>query len=108
MVSLETPVGADEAVALGDLLVDDRSPSPDEFVAEQMSTDAVGQALDGLAYRERRMVELRFGLRGEHPRTLEEAGRIVGLTRERARAVETRALARLRTLLPPELRASAA
>jgi RNA polymerase primary sigma factor len=108
MVSLETPVGADEAVALGDLLVDDRSPSPDEFVAEQMSTDAVGQALDGLAYRERRMVELRFGLRGEHPRTLEEAGRIVGLTRERARAVETRALARLRTLLPPELRSSAA
>ncbi len=108
VVSLETPVGADESAALGDLLVDDRSPSPDEFVAERMSTDAVGEALDRLAYRERRIVELRFGLRGEHPRNLEEAGRIVGLTRERARAVETRALARLRTLLPPEVRSSAA
>ena len=107
VVSLETPVGGDDAVELGQMIVDESALSPDAWATEALTRDEVSQALDSLSYRERRIVQLRFGLSGEHPRTLEEAGRVVGLTRERARAVETRALMRLRSLLPRELRAAA-
>ena len=107
VVSLETPIGSDDAVELGQILVDESAISPDQWALESLTRDEVGEALDALSYRERRIIELRFGLAGERPRTLEDAGRVIGMTRERARAIETSALARLRSLLPAELRTAA-
>ena len=102
LISLETPVGEEDKTELVELLVDHREPTPDVLVADRLARDEVAEALGVLPYRERRMVELRFGLAGERPHTLEEAGRVIGITREQGRAVETRAMTRLRALLPRE------
>jgi RNA polymerase primary sigma factor len=97
-VSLDRPVGGGEDTEFGHLLADDRIQSPYEWVEESMTKDALGEALDGLPYRDRRVVELRWGLGGESPRTLDQVGRIFNLTREKVRAIETRALESLRIL----------
>ena len=99
-VSLDKPVGGGEedAAELGHLIPDDRAESPFETAAESMTRSRLAEALENLSYRERRVVELRHGLFGEHPRTLDEVGRMFGLTRERTRQVEEHALRKLASL----------
>jgi RNA polymerase primary sigma factor len=97
-VSLEKPLGEDGDAALGDLIPDDEAVSPIELVAEELSHGALRQALESLPYRDRRIVELRHGLWGEQPHTLDEVARAFGLTRERIRQLETSALRRLAML----------
>jgi RNA polymerase primary sigma factor len=98
-VSLETPVGDGESL-YGDLIEDVTSPPPEEQTAEQARTAELARALDQLNPRMRRVLSLRFGLEGGTPRTLEEVGAELGITRERVRQLETRALRELRVAAP--------
>ncbi len=99
-VSLDKPVGGGEedAAELGHLIPDASAESPFESAMESLTRSRLGEALENLSYRERRIVELRHGLFGEHPRTLDEVGRMFGLTRERTRQVEEHALRKLASL----------
>ncbi len=100
-VSLDKPVGGgaeDDAAELGHLIPDASAESPFEAASEAMSRGRLAEALENLSYRERRIVELRYGLFGEHPRTLDEVGRMFGLTRERTRQVEEHAVRKLASL----------
>jgi RNA polymerase primary sigma factor len=98
-VSLETPVGDGESM-YGDLIEDVNSLAPHEQTAQQARGKELAGALDELNPRMRRVLSLRFGLDGEAPRTLEEVGSQLGITRERVRQLETRALRELRTANP--------
>jgi RNA polymerase primary sigma factor len=98
-VSLETPVGDGESL-YGDLIEDVNSLAPHEQSAEQARGRELAGALDQLNPRMRRVLSLRFGLDGESPRTLEDVGTELGITRERVRQLETRALRELRTAAP--------
>jgi RNA polymerase primary sigma factor len=98
-VSLETPVGDGESL-YGDLIEDVHALAPHEQTAEQARTKELAGALDQLNPRMRRVLALRFGLDGELPRTLEEVGTLLGITRERVRQLETRALRELRIAAP--------
>ena len=98
-VSLETPVGDGESL-YGDLIEDVNSLAPHEQSAEQARGRELAGALDQLNPRMRRVLSLRFGLDGEAPQTLEEVGGQLGITRERVRQLETRALRELRTVAP--------
>jgi RNA polymerase primary sigma factor len=96
-VSLETPVGDEGEHTLGDFLPDDELPSPTEFASAQLLRRDLSAALDHLSERERRIIDLRYGLVDGRRRTLEEVGRALGMTRERARQIEAEALRRLRS-----------
>ncbi len=98
-VSLETPVGDGESL-YADLIEDDRVASPDVQTADQARAEELRRALDELEPRMRYVVARRFGLDGEPPQTLEDLGAELGITRERVRQIETRALRRLRSLAP--------
>jgi len=98
-VSLETPVGDGESL-YGDLIEDVNSLAPHEQSAEHARGEELAEALEELNPRMRRVLALRFGLDGESPRTLEEVGSQLGITRERVRQLETRALRELRTANP--------
>jgi RNA polymerase primary sigma factor len=98
-VSLETPVGDGESL-YGDLIEDVHALAPHEQTAEMARTRELAGALDQLNPRMRRVLALRFGLDGEHPQTLEEVGAQLGITRERVRQLETRALRELRLAAP--------
>ena len=98
-VSLETPVGDGESL-YGDLIEDVHALAPHEQTAELARTKELAGALDQLNPRMRRVLALRFGLDGEHPQTLEEVGAQLGITRERVRQLETRALRELRLAAP--------
>ena len=98
-VSLETPVGDGESL-YGDLIEDVNSLAPHEQSAEQARGRELADALEQLNPRMRRVLALRFGLDGESPQTLEEVGTQLGITRERVRQLETRALRELRTANP--------
>jgi len=95
-VSLETPVGEDGEHTLGDFLQDDELPTPAEFASQQLLRQDLAAALDHLNERERRIIDLRYGLADGQRRTLEEVGKVLGMTRERARQIEAEALRRLR------------
>jgi len=95
-VSLETPVGGDGDSALGDLLGDESLPSPEEEVTDSVLRDEVEGVLQTLVPREREVLKLRFGLDDGRPRTLEEVGGTFGVTRERIRQIESKALRTLR------------
>ena len=95
-VSLETPIGEEEDSQLGDFIEDHEAIRPDEAAGFTMLQEQLGKVLDGLAERERKVIELRFGLKDGHPRTLEEVGREFGVTRERIRQIESKTLAKLR------------
>ena len=101
VTSLDTPVG-DEGAALQDLLEDDSAVGPDELAMEAVGRESLEQALATLPERARQVLVLRFGLDSGTPRTLEEVGAVLGVSRERARQVERGALAALRR---PEIRA---
>jgi RNA polymerase primary sigma factor len=98
-VSLETPVGDGESL-YGDLIEDVNSLAPHEQSAEQARGRELATALEQLNPRMRRVLSLRFGLDGESPQTLEEVGSQLGITRERVRQLETRALRELRMSAP--------
>jgi RNA polymerase primary sigma factor len=95
-VSLETPIGEEEDSHLGDFIEDQGSPAPAEVASFQLLKEQVEEVLDGLSGRERRVLQLRFGLDDGRQRTLEEVGREFGVTRERIRQIEAKALRKLR------------
>ena len=95
-VSLETPVGGDGDSALGDFIRDESLLSPEEAVSFSVLREEVEDVLETLAPRERRVLRLRFGLDDGRPRTLEEVGGEFGVTRERIRQIESKALRKLR------------
>jgi RNA polymerase primary sigma factor len=96
-VSLEKPVGDEEWSEFGHFLTDENVPLPDEAAEETMRAETLKRVLGTLSHRERRVLELRYGLDGEHPRTLDEVGRTFNLTRERIRQIENRSLKKLKT-----------
>jgi RNA polymerase primary sigma factor len=98
-VSLETPVGDGESL-YGDLIEDVNSHTPDQMTAERSRSNELAHALAHLNPRMRRVLALRFGLDGETPQTLEEVGSGLGITRERVRQLESRALRELRVAAP--------
>jgi RNA polymerase primary sigma factor len=95
-VSLESPIGEEEDSHLGDFVEDKNATAPLEAASEAMFRNEVEDILATLRPRERRVVQLRFGLVDDEPRTLEEVGRRMGLTRERIRQIEATALRKLR------------
>jgi len=95
-VSLETPVGDEDDSELGDFIEDADADQPLELVFRQMRREELFKVLDSLPARERKVLELRFGLKGERPRTLEEVGERFGVTRECIRQVEAKTLNRLK------------
>ena len=95
-VSLETPIGEEEDSQLGDFIEDQEATMPVEAVSEIMQKEELNLVLGTLTHRERKVIELRFGLKGEHPRTLEEVGQKFGVTRERIRQIEAKTLAKLK------------
>ena len=98
-VSLETPVGDGESV-YADMLEDVNAEQPDHALAALLQTDELASALASLGERLRRVLELRFGLAGEKPWTLDEVGSELGVTRERVRQLESRALRELQAAAP--------
>jgi RNA polymerase primary sigma factor len=94
-VSLEKPVGDDEDSELVRFLADESSVAPEAAAELALREQALRDLLDQLSYRERRVLELRYGLRGEKPRTLDELGRMFNVTRERIRQVESQSLQKL-------------
>ena len=98
-VSLETPVGDGESL-YGDMIEDTDAEKPDETTATNFRTTELAAALERLNPRMRHVLSLRFGLDGEKPRTLEEVGSGLGITRERVRQLEARALRELRVVAP--------
>ncbi|MFQ5426639.1 MAG: sigma-70 family RNA polymerase sigma factor [Gaiellales bacterium] len=95
-ISLERPVGEEEGSELADFVEDDSIQSPFDSSAVTLRRSAIVHALDALPDRERRVIELRFGLAGDQPRTLEEVGGIMSLSRERVRQIQSCALKKLR------------
>ncbi|MEW6028617.1 MAG: sigma-70 family RNA polymerase sigma factor [Chloroflexota bacterium] len=95
-LSLESPVGDDEETELGQFIEDEFSPTPMQSAYQSMLKEKLEEVLSSLAPREARVLRLRFGLDDGHMYTLEEVGRKFGLTRERIRQIEGRALRRLR------------
>lgn len=95
-VSLETPIGEEEDSHLGDFIEDQKALAPADAASHQLLKEQVEDVLDSLTQRERRVLQLRFGLDDGRSRTLEEVGREFGVTRERIRQIEAKALRKLR------------
>ena len=97
-VSLERPVGEEDDAALGDFIEDPTAESPFELASRTMRDEHVCRALAVLPRREREVIEMRYGLTGERPRTLEEVGHAFNVTRERIRQIENHTLKKLESL----------
>ena len=97
-VSLEKPIGEEEESELGDFVEDQTAVSPFELASENLRKENVRKALAALPPREREVIEMRFGLTGGRPRTLEEVGRAFNVTRERIRQIENHTLKKLESL----------
>jgi len=97
-VSLEKPIGEEEESQLGDFVQDDAAESPYDSATLSLRREDIERALGSLPERERKVIELRFGLNGEPPCTLEEVGRAFGVTRERIRQIENNTLKKLESL----------
>ena len=95
-VSLENPVGDEGDSQLGDFIEDEQSVAPSDAVGELMQGEDLGRVLELLTSRERRVLEMRYGLTDGRPHTLEEVGVQFGVTRERIRQIEAKTLAKLR------------
>ncbi len=97
-VSLDTPVGddGDEKTTYGDFIADEKIPSPDQDSSQRILKDQVGQILDDLSEKERRILEMRHGLLDGIQHTLEEVGKTFAVTRERIRQIEAKALEKIR------------
>jgi RNA polymerase primary sigma factor len=97
-ISLEKPVGDEDESEFGQFIADEHAESPYERAVEILTHEALQDALENLSYRERRVLEMRYGLAGEHPCTLNEVGRTFNVTRERVRQIENQALKKLQNL----------
>jgi RNA polymerase primary sigma factor len=97
-ISLEKPVGDEDESELGDFVEDQTAVSPFEIASESLRRENVRKALCALPVREREVIEMRYGLTGERPRTLEEVGRAFNVTRERIRQIENHTLKKLESL----------
>ncbi|QTL97985.1 RNA polymerase sigma factor RpoD [Iocasia frigidifontis] len=95
-VSLETPIGEEEDSHLGDFIEDEDAPAPASAASFILLKEQLDDVLDTLTDREKRVLELRFGIEDGRPRTLEEVGKEFGVTRERIRQIEAKALRKLR------------
>jgi RNA polymerase primary sigma factor len=93
---LHEPIGGDGERALEDFLSDGATPTPGEHVDARLLRERITEVLRSLAPREREVIELRFGLKDGHPRTLDEVAKQYGITRERIRQIEARGLLKLR------------
>ncbi len=99
LVSLDKPVGDDgDAALFGDLIPDESTASPFDAAVERMRDERLQSVLDNLPYRDKRIIELRFGLNGQAPQTLDKVAKLFQLTRERTRQIEEAALRKLSTL----------
>jgi RNA polymerase primary sigma factor len=94
--SLETPIGDEEDSFLGDFIADETQASPYELTSRQLMQENVREVIASLSDREAKVLKMRFGLDGQKPMTLEEVGREFGVTRERIRQIESKALRKLR------------
>src|SRR6187401_1757174 len=97
-VSLEKPIGEEEESELGDFVEDEQAESPFDTAQVQLRREDIENALASLPERDRKVIELRFGLQGQQPCTLEEVGRAFGVTRERIRQIENNTLKKLESL----------
>jgi RNA polymerase primary sigma factor len=97
-VSLEKPVGDEEESEFGHFITDESAQLPDEAAEVTLRKETLIRILGTLSHREKRVLELRYGLNGEHPRTLDEVGRTFNVTRERIRQIENQSLKKLRAL----------
>jgi RNA polymerase primary sigma factor len=97
-VSLEKPVGDEEESEFGHFIPDDNAPLPDEVAEVTMRRESLRKILGSLSERERCVLEMRYGLDGKHPRTLDEVGRTFNVTRERIRQIENESLKKLRAV----------
>jgi RNA polymerase primary sigma factor len=97
-ISLEKPVGDEEESEFGHFLADETVPAPDEAVETTLRKETLARILQTLSLRERRVLEMRYGLDGQHPRTLDEVGRTFNVTRERVRQIENQCLKKLQAL----------
>jgi RNA polymerase primary sigma factor len=97
-ISLEKPVGDEDQSEFGQLIADEQAESPYDRAVETLTKEALRDALENLSYRERRVLELRYGVGDERPRTLDEVGRTFNVTRERIRQIEKQALKKLQTI----------
>ncbi|HAM69295.1 MAG TPA: RNA polymerase sigma factor RpoD, partial [Ruminococcus sp.] len=95
-VSLETPVGEEEDSHLGDFIPDDQAPSPDEAASNAMLKEQLNEVLSTLTEREAKVMRMRYGLENGRQQTLEDVGKALGVTRERIRQIEAKALRKLR------------
>jgi RNA polymerase primary sigma factor len=95
-VSLETPIGEEDDSHLGDFIKDERNMSPEDYATNEMLKDEISEVLLTLTEREEKVIRLRFGLEDGKSRTLEEVGQMFGVTRERIRQIEAKALRKLR------------
>jgi RNA polymerase primary sigma factor len=96
-VSLEKPVGDEEESEFGHFITDESVPLPEEAAEVTLRKETLEKILSQLSQRERKVLELRYGLNGEHPRTLDEVGRAFNVTRERIRQIENQSLKKLRS-----------
>jgi RNA polymerase primary sigma factor len=97
-ISLEKPVGDEEESEFGHFLADENVALPDEAAETTLRRETLRRILGSLSLRERRVLELRYGLDGQHPRTLDEVGRTFNVTRERVRQIENQSLKKLQAL----------
>ena len=95
-VSLETPIGEEDDSHLGDFIEDKESESPVDYTTKQLLKEELDAILKDLTDREERVLRLRYGLDDNRPRTLEEVGREFGVTRERIRQIEAKAIKKLK------------
>ncbi len=95
-VSLDSPIGSEDESPLGDFIQDSSAVVPVEAVSVTLLREHLGDVLDDLTLREKRIIQLRFGMLDGRPRTLEEVGRVFGVTRERIRQIESKTLNKLR------------
>jgi RNA polymerase primary sigma factor len=97
-VSLEKPVGEEEDSEYGHFIADENARAPDDAADTVLREEALNRVLGMLSYRERRILELRYGLNGEQPCTLDEVGRAFNVTRERVRQIENQSLKKLQAM----------
>jgi RNA polymerase primary sigma factor len=97
-ISLEKPVGDEDESEFGQFVADDNAPDPFDTASDSLRREHLRKAMANLSYRERRVLELRFGIGGDRPKTLDEVGKVFNITRERVRHIETYSLRKLRKL----------
>jgi RNA polymerase primary sigma factor len=102
-ISLEQPVGDADESEFGHFITDESAPAPEEEAETSLENRALRGLVAGLPSRQRHIIELRFGLDGETPRTLDEVGRTLNLTRERIRQIEQQTLKTLRSVATVKL-----